>query len=155
MDHDRDKFEKSFEILSAQGYSDTVIRHWLNPKNFGIKDSGLCDGYSGWNGCPYGDSMAICIKVTDDLIKEATFMSDICIGSVSAASLLTEKVRSMTPAEASGISAARIIDELGGLPEQFIHCADMAKDTLTKAILDYYDKGYRQAPWKKMYRPGG
>ena len=152
MDHESNKFDNSFEELSKQGYSERVIRHWLDPKNFGIKNRELCDGYSGWNNCPYGDSMAICIKVRGDLIQEAEFMSDICIGSISAASLLTEKVKSLTLAEAGKIPSEQIINELGGLPEQFTHCADLAKDTLIKAIIDYYQNGYRQASWKKIYR---
>ena len=112
----------------------------------------MCDGYSGWNECPFGDSMAICLKIDRERIQEATFLSDICIGSISAASMLTEKIKNMTIAEAARISAREIVDELGGLPEQFVHCADLAKDTLMKAIRHYHQTGFREAPWKKMYK---
>jgi NifU-like protein involved in Fe-S cluster formation len=144
--------EVAIEELRKQGYSQKVIENWLNPKNLGIINSTLCDGYSGWNPCPYGDSMAICLKIEGDQIREATFLSDICIGSVSAASVLTEKVKNLTVAKASIFSSEEIINELGGLPEQFIHCADLAIDTLIKAILNYYNSGFRESPWKKMYR---
>ena len=152
MSDESNKYEDAIEELRKQGYSQKVIENWLNPKNLGIINSELCDGYSGWNTCPYGDSMAMCLRIEGDLIREATFLSDICIGSVSAASVITEKVKDLTVAKASKISSEEIIDELGGLPEQFIHCADLARDTLIKAILNYHHSGFKESPWKKMYR---
>jgi len=152
VNYKSNKYQSIIENLKKQGYSERVIENWLNPKNFGIINSKLCDGYSGWNSCPYGDSMAICLEVGSDLIRKATFLSDICIGSISAASFLTEKVKYLTVAEAAKISSEDIIDELGGLPEQFIHCAILAKDTLIKSINNYYQMGFKEAPWKKMYR---
>ena len=146
------KYVVIVEELRKLGYSERVIENWLYPKNFGIINSSLCDGYSGWNECPFGDSMAICLQIDGLLIQEATFLSDICIGSISAASMLTEKIRHMTIAEATRISSEDIIAELGGLPEQFVHCADLAKDTLVKAISHYHQTGFREAPWKKMYK---
>ncbi len=147
-----DRHQGIISSLKEDGYSEKVIQNWLEPKNFNITDSALCDGYSGWNRCPYGDSMAICLKIEGDIIQEATFLSDICIGSVSAASILTQKVKYVSLAEATKISSEDIINELGGLPEQFQHCADLAKDTLIKAILNYYRSGLKESPWKKMYK---
>ena len=152
MSDESNQYEDAIEELRKQGYSQKVIENWLNPKNLGIINSKLCDGYSGWNTCPYGDSMAMCLKIEGDLIREATFLSDICIGSVSAASVITEKVKDLTVAKVAKISSEEIIDELGGLPEQFIHCADLARDTLIKAILNYHHSGFKESPWKKMYR---
>lgn len=152
MFNEKNKYKDISEELKKQGYSEKVIENWFYPKNFGIIDSQLCDGYSDWNECPFGDSMAICLKIDGERIQEATFLSDICIGSVSAASMLTEKVKNMTIVEAAKISSKEIIDELGSLPEEFVHCADLAKDTLMKAIIHYHETGFREAPWKKMYR---
>jgi len=152
MSDENNKYKDAIEELRKQGYSQKVIENWLNPKNLGIINSKLCDGYSGWNTCPDGDSMAICLKIDGDIIREATFLSDVCIGSISAASMLTEKVKYLTVAESAKISSEEIIDELGGLPEQFIHCASLARDTLIKAILNYHKSGFKESPWKKMYR---
>lgn len=153
MDNERDINESDIiEGLRKEGYSEKVIENWLNPKNFGITNSTQCDGYSGWVHCPFGDSMAICLKIKKNLIIGATFMSDICIGSISAASLLTEKVKKLTLPQAVRISSEEIIEELGGLPEQFIHCADLARDTLKKAISNYIQSLYKEEPWKKLYK---
>jgi NifU-like protein involved in Fe-S cluster formation len=148
MDDERDIIEG----LREEGYSEKVIEYWLHPKNFGISNSTHCDGYSGWNDCPFGDSMAICLIIKKNMIIRATFMSDICIGSISAASLLTEKVKNLTLAKAAKISSEEIIEDLGGLPEQFIHCADLAQDTLKKAINNYVKSLYKEEPWKKLYK---
>jgi NifU-like protein involved in Fe-S cluster formation len=57
----------------------------------------------------------------------------------------------MTIAKAAKISSEKIIEELGGLPEQFIHCADLARDTLKKAINNYIKSLYKEEPWKRVY----
>ena len=58
----------------------------------------------------------------------------------------------MTVADATKIFPQEILDELGGLPERFIHCAGLARDTLVKAIINYHNSGFKKSPWKKMYR---
>jgi nitrogen fixation NifU-like protein len=49
-----------------------------------------------------------------------------------------------------GVTADEIIKKLGGLPEEDIHCAQLAAETLRRALADYlYQK---RSPWKKHYR---
>jgi len=57
----------------------------------------------------------------------------------------------MTFTQALGcISAQEILKRLGGLPEADVHCAQLASETLRRALADYlYQK---HSPWKKHYR---
>ncbi|MCX6798178.1 MAG: iron-sulfur cluster assembly scaffold protein [Candidatus Falkowbacteria bacterium] len=50
---------------------------------------------------------------------------------------MTERVKGMTVAEAKNFKWAEIVDDLGGLPQQKIHCSVMAVEGLKKAIADY------------------
>ena len=77
------------------------------------------------------------LKVRNDVIRDATFISDICIGAVASGSMPTEMVKGKSVREALRISSADILSKLGGLPEQFVHCAELAKNTLNLAINDY------------------
>jgi len=43
-----------------------------------------------------------------------------------------------------------ILDELNGLPEESLHCALLASNTLKQAILDYYE--YSRDKWKRSYK---
>jgi len=138
------------EELRQAGYSEATIDHWLNPRNLGRGNRKECDGFSDWFTGPCGDSMEICLKVKNGVIQHATFISDLCIGAVASGSTLTEMVKGKTITGALSISAQDILDKLGGLPDQYVHCADLARDTLRLAIRDYL--AFAREPWKRAYQ---
>ena len=135
-------------VLARDGYSEVVINHWLNPRNFGQMEN--YDGYSGKITSSCGDSTWVWLKVRDNVIQNATFVSDICIGAVSSGSMLTEMVKGKGITEALRISSGDILRALGGLPENFVHCAALAEATFKAAIRDY--AAHKAAPWKRLYQ---
>lgn len=137
----------SRNVLDLAGYSETVIVHWLNPRNF--RSMKNFHGYSRKITSPCGDSMWIWLKAGGNTISEATFVSDICIGAVPSGSMLTETVTGMKITQALRLRPDDILRALGGLPEEFIHCTDLATTTLKAAILDLMS--YRRAPRKRLY----
>ncbi len=140
--------QKIANELKKDGYSDIVIDHWLNPRNFGRMEE--FDGYSDKCTASCGDSMWFWIKVNNNLIQKASYVSDVCIGSVTSGSILAEMIKGKTIGSALRISKDDILKELGGLPVQFVHCAKLAKDTLNMAIIDY--NSYKSTPWKRAYQ---
>jgi len=147
------EFEEQHQIaeeLRKTGYSEATIDHWLNPRNLGRRSRKECDGFSDWFTGQCGDSMEICLKVRNSVIVDITFISDICIGAVASGSMLTEMVKGKTIIGALNISAQDILDRLGGLPDQYVHCADLARDTLRLAIRDYL--AFAREPWKRAYQ---
>jgi NifU-like protein involved in Fe-S cluster formation len=50
---------------------------------------------------------------------------------------MTEKVKGMTIEEAENYQWQNIVDELGGLPKQKIHCSIMAVEGLKKVLAEY------------------
>jgi nitrogen fixation NifU-like protein len=114
-------------------YSAKVIEEAHNPKNLG-RMAGP-DAYGivhGW--C--GDTMEIYLQLNEDRIKEATFMTDGCGPSVACGSRLTTMVTGMSLDEASEITPENLIAALDGLPEESLHCAELAVSTLREAIAD-------------------
>jgi nitrogen fixation NifU-like protein len=151
-DEDSEKFARELqEQIMRQirkQYSETVIDHWQNPRNFVRIDNP--EGYAKVQGS-CGDTMEIFIKMKDDKITECGFQTDGCGTSIACGSLATElaKNKSFTQALAL-VSAGEILKALGGLPEADVHCAQLAAETLRRALADYlYQK---RAPWKKHYR---
>ena len=136
------------EVLTKDGYSEVVIDHWLNPRNLGEMKN--YDGYSEKITSSCGDSMWVWLKLEDNVIENATFLSDICIGAVSSGSMLTEMVKGKTITEALWISSDDILRALGGLPENLVHCAALAEMALKAAIKDY--NVYKASPWKRFYQ---
>jgi nitrogen fixation NifU-like protein len=112
-------------------YSAKVIEEAHNPTNMG-RMAGP-DAYGivhGW--C--GDTMEIYLRLDEESVKEATFVTDGCGPSVACGSMLTRMVQGMSLEEASGIRPEDLIVALDGLPEDSVHCAELAVKTLWEAI---------------------
>ena len=128
-------------------YSQKVIDHWINPKNWGIMNE--ADGYGKITG-PCGDTMEFSIKVKDNVITHCTFDTDGCGTTIACASIATELVIGLTLNEARLIDQAFMLDNCGGLPDESKHCALLAADTLQRTIDDAVS--HKSQPWKKFYR---
>jgi len=112
-------------------YSAKVIEEAYNPTNMGRMAEP--DGYGivhGW--C--GDTMEIYLRLDEESVSNATFVTDGCGPSVACGSMLTRMVQGMSLEEASGIRPEDLIVALDGLPEDSVHCAELAVETLWEAI---------------------
>lgn len=100
-DEDIEKFaEKLQEIILEQArseYSDTVIDHWQNPKNF--KETTEPDGYAKVKGT-CGDTMEMFIKIKNKKITECSFLTDGCAATIACGSAATELALQNTFTEA-------------------------------------------------------
>jgi nitrogen fixation NifU-like protein len=117
-------------------YSEKVIERWLNPGNLGkIRNP---DGFAKIKG-PCGDTMQISFKVKDGRLSRIKFMTDGCASSIAAGSMAAELASGRRVEEAVEISQQMILDALDGLPEESVHCALLASNTLKEAIKNYFD----------------
>jgi nitrogen fixation NifU-like protein len=128
-------------------YSAEVIDHFQNPRNVGEIPN--ADGYARITG-PCGDTIQICLRVKDDTITEARFMTNGCGASIACASTTTELASGKSISGAMEITSEDILRHLNGLPESELHCSELAADALRTAIRDYLS--IRREPWKKSYR---
>ena len=128
-------------------YTKTVIDHAQHPRNIGSLQSP--DGFGSVTGS-CGDAMEINIRVRNDRILNANFMTDGCGTTIAAGSIVTELAKGKTVSEAFKITQRDVLEALGGLPEESQHCALLAADTLKAAIKDYL--AFKNEPWKRTYR---
>ena len=128
-------------------YSETVIAHIREPRNVGAILR--ADGQAMVTG-PCGDTMAIWLRVHDDRIQQATFWTDGCGTTIAAGSMITELVKGKGVGQALGVAQRHVLDALGGLPEDSVHCALLAANTMHAAVRDYL--AFRNEPWKRAYR---
>jgi len=128
-------------------YSEKVIELFLHPQNVGeIKDA---QGYAKHTG-PCGDTMEIYLKICDNTVSEAKFMTDGCGTTLACGSTVTSLSRGKTIPGAIRLTSKDILDELGGLPEADVHCSVLAANTLKMAIKNYLVEG--KHPWKRLYK---
>ena len=117
-------------------YSEKVIERWLNPRNLGkIRNP---DGFAKIKG-PCGDTMQVSFKVKDGRLSKIEFKTDGCASSIASGSMATELAKGKKVQEALKISQQLILDALDGLPEESVHCALLASNTLEEAIKNYFD----------------
>jgi len=122
----------------ALNYTKKTIDHFLKPQNVGeIKKP---DGYAQIGNMVCGDQLDFFLKVEKGKIKDVKFLSFGCASNIATASILTEKVKGMTIEEAKKYKWEKVVSELGGLPNQKIHCSVMAVQGLKKAIADYENR---------------
>ena len=132
-----------------QLYSESTVRHALNPQNMGPLDD--ADGMGRITGS-CGDTMEIWIKINNGDFSQATFNADGCAATYACGSMAAELALTRNLLDAQLISREDIIAALGGLPEGNHHCAELAANTLMEAIKDC--RAMKREPWKKAYRRG-
>ncbi len=125
-------------------YSDTVIDHAMNPRNMG--DMQDANGFARVTG-PCGDTMEIWLRVVNDIIADATFMTDGCGASIASGSMITGMVKGKSIDEGRRITQRDMLAALGKLPEESEHCALLAVDTLNAALIDYI--AAKREPWRR------
>jgi nitrogen fixation NifU-like protein len=120
-------------------YTEKVMEHFTNPRNVGeLADA---DGMGEVGNMKCGDIMRIYIKVDErDVIEDIKFRTFGCGAAIATSSVVTEMVKGKTLDEALEVTNKQVAAELGGLPENKMHCSNLAADALHKAILDYRNK---------------
>jgi len=119
-------------------YTKKTLEHFLRPKNIG--KIAHPDGYAQIGNMVCGDQLDFFLKVKNKKIIDVKFLSFGCASNIATASILTERVKGMTIEQAKKYAWQEIVNDLGGLPKQKIHCSVMAVQGLKKAILDYEEK---------------
>lgn len=127
-------------------YSEKVMDHYRNPRNAGKIDDADLVGEAGSLAC--GDSLKLYIKLDGNIIKDAKFLTFGCGSAVAASSILTEMIIGKTLDEVKNITNKDIAEELGGLPQQKMHCSVMGKEALEDALKKYY--GEESEEWKEI-----
>lgn len=119
-------------------YNEKVIETFQNPKNVGEIDNPDGKGTVGNATC--GDIMQITLKIENDVIVDAKFKTFGCAAAIATSSTATEMVKGMTVDEALKLTNKRVVEALGGLPAQKLHCSVLAEEAIKKAIEDYRTK---------------
>lgn len=131
MSSNWDELIKMFETEMWSDFNEIVIEHAKNPRNIGRIEN--ASGYAFLTG-QCGDTIQIWLKVNDDIIEDITFWTDGCGTTIASGSMITELAKGQSIEDALNISPLEVLNALGGLPDEHIHCAILATNTLHEAI---------------------
>lgn len=120
-------------------YNAKVLEISKNPKNVGSLKGANGIGKVGNAAC--GDIMKIYLKISDDgIIEDAKFKTFGCAAAITTTSVATELIKGKTIEEALQVKNSQIVEILGGLPAQKIHCSILAEEAIKAAVDDYYKR---------------
>ncbi len=119
-------------------YNEKVIEVFRNPKNVGEIEN--ADGVGTVGNASCGDIMQISLKIENDIIVDAKFKTFGCTAAIATSSTATEMVKGLTIEEALKVTNKKVVETLGGLPAQKLHCSVLAEEAIKKAIEDYLAK---------------
>ena len=128
-------------------YTQTVMDHFINPRNVGeIEDA---DGVGEVGNPVCGDMMTFYINVDDNHISDVKYKTFGCGAAIAVSSMVSEMAKGKTLEEAQKITPALVAKELEGLPKNKYHCSNLGAQALNKAIDNYLKKQGKGAKSKK------
>lgn len=116
-------------------YTKQVMDHFENPRNVGDIENASGIGEVGNARC--GDIMRISLDIKDNIIKDAKFKTFGCGAAVATSSMATELIIGKTVEEALKVTNKVVMDSLGGLPPEKIHCSVLAEEAIHAALWNY------------------
>ncbi len=119
-------------------YSEKVMDHFRHPRNVGEIEN--ADGVGEVGNPVCGDMMTFYVKVENGRLADVKFKTFGCGAAIAVSSMVSEVAKGKTVEEALAITNKMIAQELGGLPQNKLHCSNLGADALHKAIEDYMKK---------------
>ena len=119
-------------------YSDIVIDHFQNPRNVGVISD--ADATAKMESPVCGDLMEVTLKIAQGRIEDAKFRTFGCGAAIASSSMATEMIKGLSVAEALALTDEQVADALGGLPEQKMHCSNLAASAIHKALQRYQEE---------------
>jgi len=119
-------------------YNEKVMDAFKNPKNVGEIENP--DGIGTVGNASCGDIMQISLRIENEIIVDAKFKTFGCAAAIATSSTATEMIKGMTVEEALKVTNKKVVETLGGLPSQKLHCSVLAEEAIKKAIEDYQSK---------------
>ena len=120
-------------------YTETVMDHFMNPRNVGeIPDA---DGVGEVGNAKCGDIMQIFLDIDEnEVIRDVKFKTFGCGAAVATSSMATEMIKGKPVSQAMALTNKAVVEALDGLPAHKVHCSVLAEEAIKKALQDYYER---------------
>jgi nitrogen fixation NifU-like protein len=138
---DDSKIIKEMEAIlrkkAEEIYSERVVDYGTNPKKYGILDNP--DGYAKESD-ECGKEVEMFLRVRHGKVDEAKFIGKGCMFTVAACNAAADMSEGKTIPECFKINQSSILEHLGSLPADHIHCVLFAALIFQRALRNYIVK---------------
>jgi len=112
-------------------YSETLVDHFLNPRNAGIMRQPDAVGEGEYAGC--GDLARVFLRVREGRVAEARFQAYGCGPTIAAASAVSELIGLRPVDDLPHLKPEDVERALDGLPDDRKHAAEVVADAVRAA----------------------
>lgn len=119
----------------SEHYSAKVLDHVHNPCNVGALDDANVVVQAGDPSC--GDALVFFLRIENDIVQDIRFLIRGCGAAIATSSIATEIVMGRTLDDVLTLDDEKIAAALDGLPEEKMHCSNMAASALHAAVQQY------------------
>jgi len=137
-----EEIQKEIIEEEIKRYNKYIVELIRNPKNWGKPKSSEISVWHAYEGS-CGDTMEFFLKIENDIIKKANFITDGCGATIAAGSQTTILIEGKPLEFVRCLKPIDIDKALGGLPNDHKHCAELAIKTLICAIEKYLIQNLR------------
>lgn len=121
-------------------YNEEVIKEFQNLQNVGVVENYNAYGKIGNAACGDIMEMTMYINPETEIIEQVAFRTFGCAAAQATSSRATTLVKGKTVKEALELTNKAVVDSLGGLPAQKIHCSVLAEEAIKACIENYLAK---------------
>lgn len=120
-------------------YTEEIMQKFITAPNAGGMKDADAVGQAGNMKC--GDIMKIFLKVDENnIITDAKFKTFGCVAAIVCTDTACDMVKGKSINDALEITNRQVIDMVGHVPKQKIHCSVMARQAIQAAVLDFKTK---------------
>ncbi len=116
-------------------YTDKVMDHFSNPRNVGQIEHPNVVVKVGDPGC--GDAVLIFLKIDNDVITDVKYKVYGCGAAIATTSMASTMIIGKSLDEALEVTDDTVAEALGGLPENKMHCSNLAATAIRAAVTRY------------------
>lgn len=120
-------------------YNEEVMKEFQNLQNVGFIENNNAYGKIGNAAC--GDIMEITMYINPEteIIEQIAFRTFGCAAAQATSSRATSLVKGKSVKEALELTNKKVVESLGGLPAQKMHCSVLAEEAIKAAIDNYLE----------------
>ena len=124
-------------------YSKKIMDRFANPQNIGRVKGANAIGKVGNAVC--GDIMNFSLRIENGIVEDAKFKTFGCVAAIVSSDVACDLIKGKTIDEAKAVTNKQVLEIIGEVPANKIHCSVLAQEAIADAMKDYDKRVAKEA----------